>query len=63
MRRTGLEAFKHIDGDLKSYQHLLERLLQPDDAFDLQGEEKGYEDMRRLRGSFRWRMAPLTTDK
>jgi len=58
----GPKAFKHIDGDLKSYQHLLERSLRPHDAFDLQGEEKGHEETRLLRGSLRRRMAPLTTD-
>jgi hypothetical protein len=58
----GAEAFKHIDSDLTSYQHLLERSLRPHDAFDLQGDDEQYKETRRLRGSLRRRMAPLTTD-
>jgi hypothetical protein len=64
----GAKAFKHIDsGDLMSYQLLLERSLRPHDAFELQddSEEKGaeHDETRRVRGSLRRRMAPLTTDK
>jgi hypothetical protein len=61
----GEKAFKHIDGDLRSYQLLLERSLRPHDAFELQDGGKGpeHDETRRLRGSLRRRMAPLTTDK
>jgi hypothetical protein len=40
---SGDKAFKHIDGDLASYQLLLERLLRPHDAFDLQDDREGPE--------------------
>ena len=63
----GDKAFKHIDGDLASYRLLLERSLRPHDAFNLQDDGKGpkgpeHDETRRLRGSLRRRMAPLTTD-
>ncbi|KAF8492187.1 hypothetical protein F5888DRAFT_1619276, partial [Russula emetica] len=60
----GDKAFKHIDGDLGSYRLLLERSLRPHDAFKLQDGGKGpeHDETRRLRGSLRRRMAPLTTD-
>ena len=58
----GKETFKHIDCDLPSYRLLLERSLRPHDAFVLKDKRTGDEETRRLRGSHRRRMAPLTTD-
>ena len=64
----GDKVFKHVtvDGDLASYRLLLERSLRPHEAFNLQDDEKGpngpeHDMTRRLRGSHRRRMAPLTT--
>jgi hypothetical protein len=64
----GDKAFKHIDGDLASYRLLLERSLRPHDAFHLKDDSDSkaigpeHDETRRVRGSFRRRMAPLTTD-
>jgi hypothetical protein len=63
----GNKAFKHIDGDLASYRLLLERSLRPHDVFNLQDASKSpkgpkHDETRRLRGSHRRRMAPLTAD-
>ncbi len=55
-------TFKHIDVDLVSYINLLERSLRPHDAFELQDDPAADKETRRLRGSHRRRMAPLTTD-
>jgi hypothetical protein len=54
-------TFKHIDGDLESYQSLLERSLRPHDAFELKDDMEVDEETRQLRVSIRRRMAPLTT--
>ncbi|KAF8492177.1 hypothetical protein F5888DRAFT_1806903 [Russula emetica] len=61
---AGLEnkTFKHIGADLGSYRLLLERSLRRHDAFELQDDREGHDEARRLRGSLRRRMAPLTTD-
>ena len=61
------KTFKHIDGDLASYRLLLERSLRPHDAFNSQDDGKGpegpeHDETRCLRGSYRRKMAPLTTD-
>jgi hypothetical protein len=60
---AGLSSFKNIDGDINSYQILLDRSLQPHDAFEL-GELKGDEYLdaaiRESRGRQRRRMAALT---
>ena len=56
------ETFNHIGGDMSSYRLLLERSLRPHDAFELKEDTELDEETRRLRGSLRRRMAPLTTD-
>jgi hypothetical protein len=60
---AGLSSFKNIDQDLTSYQILLDRSLQPHDAFEL-GElkdDKWLDDGTRVsRGCLRRRMAALT---
>jgi len=60
---AGLSSFKNIDEDLASYQILLDRSLQPHDAFDL-GEFRNDEYLdvatRKSRGRRRRRMAALT---
>jgi len=56
------ETFKHIGDDLSSYRLLLERSLRPHDAFELKEDTKMDEETKRLGGSLRRRMAPLTTD-
>ena len=60
---AGLSSFKNIDKDLNSYQILLDRSLQPHDAFEL-GELKGDEyldaTIRESRGRRRRRIAALT---
>jgi hypothetical protein len=53
-------SFRHIDDDLGAYQKLLDRSLQPHDAFELKGDEELDEETRKLRGTARRRMAPLT---
>jgi hypothetical protein len=65
----GNKAFKNTDGDLASYQLLLERSLRPHDAFNLQDGSKGkgpegpeHDKTKHMRGFRRRRMAPLTTD-
>jgi hypothetical protein len=54
-------AFKHLDEDVESYRIMLERSLRPHDAFDLKDDLEVDVETRRLRGSIRRRMAPLTT--
>jgi hypothetical protein len=60
---AGLSSFKDVDEDLSSYQILLDRSLQPHDAFEL-GEFKGDKELdestRESRGRRRRRMAALT---
>jgi uncharacterized protein YwbE len=60
---AGLSSFKNIGEDLASYQILLNRSLQPHDAFEL-GEFKNDEYLdaatRKSRGGRRRRMAALT---
>lgn len=63
----GDKTFKHMDGDLASYRLLLERSLRSHDAFHLQDdgndpERLDHDETRRLRGSHRRRMAPLSID-
>jgi hypothetical protein len=59
---AGLSSFRDIDEDLNSYQTLLDRSLQPHDAFEL-GELKDQECLdatkRESRGRQRRRMAAL----
>jgi hypothetical protein len=59
---AGLSSFKNIDADLASYQLLLDRSLQPHDAFNLRESNDEYLDdaTRTSRGSRRRRMAALT---
>jgi hypothetical protein len=59
---AGLLSFKNIDEDVTSYQALLDRSLQPHDAFDLQESNDKYLDdaTRKSRGRRRRRMAALT---
>jgi hypothetical protein len=59
---AGLSSFKNIEEDLSSYQVLLDRSLQPHDAFDLRESNDKYLDdaTRNSRGSRRRRMAALT---
>ena len=54
-------AFKHIDEDLVSYRLLLERSLEPHDAFELKDDDEVDTETRACRGSVRRRMAPLTS--
>ncbi|KAM6503962.1 hypothetical protein JOM56_000905 [Amanita muscaria] len=57
------ETFKQIDeGDLDPYQFLLDRSLEPHDAFNLQGTDDPYldEGTKVARGHQRRRMAALT---
>jgi len=56
------ESFKHVDDDEAWYRILLEHSLQPHDAFELQDDPKVDDETKHLRGTLRWRMAPLTTD-
>ena len=60
---AGLSSFKNVDGDLASYKILLDRSLQPHDAFEL-GELKDDDCLddatRESRGRRRRRMAALT---
>ena len=62
----GIEAFKGIQGDLRSYEHLLERSLRPHDAFHLKDDpklsDKGHARTRVMRGTHRRKMAPLITE-
>ena len=59
---AGLLSFKNIDDDVTSYQVLLDRSLQPHDAFDLrESKDKHLDDAtRESRGRRRRRMAALT---
>jgi hypothetical protein len=54
-------AYKHIGEDQESYRIMLDRSLRPHDAFDLKDDLQVDSETRRLRGSIRRRMAPLTT--
>ena len=58
---AGLSAstFRHVGGDLDSYQILLERSLRPHDAFELKDDPGVGGKARELRGPRRQRMAPL----
>jgi hypothetical protein len=58
-------SFRHIDDDLGAYQKLLDRSLQPHDAFELKRGDKNFfekldEETQKSRGTARRRMAPLT---
>jgi hypothetical protein len=59
---AGLSCFNNIEGDLTSYQVLLDRSLQPHDAFKLGELKDKYLDpaTRASRGRRRRRMAALT---
>ena len=59
---AGLSSFNNIDEDMASYQVLLDRSLQPHDAFNLRESNDKYLDdaTRASRGSRRRRMAALT---
>jgi len=59
---AGLSAFKNIGNDLDAYQILLDRSLQPHDAFGLveMKDEHLDKDTKKERGAIRRRMAPLT---
>jgi len=59
---AGLSSFKNIDEDVTSYRVLLDRSLQPHDAFNLRESTDKYLDdaTRKSRGRRRRRMAALT---
>jgi hypothetical protein len=59
---AGLPSFRSIDGDVTSYQVLLDRSLHPHDAFNLlESNDKDLDDAtRKSRGRRRRRMAALT---
>jgi hypothetical protein len=54
------DTFGQIGGDLAAYQTLLERSVRPHDAFELMDDRVVGEKAKKLRGSRRRRMAPLT---
>ena len=59
---AGLSSFKDTEEDMRSYQFLLDRSLQPHDAFNLRESNDEFLDdaTRKSRGSRRRRMAALT---
>jgi hypothetical protein len=63
----GEDVFRNTEGDLRSFQRLLDRSLKPHDAFELKddvtGKGEGHDETRDLRGTLRRRMAPLTSDE
>ena len=54
-------AFKHVGEDSASYRLLLDRSLEPHDAFDLKDDGEVDDETRACRGTVRRRMAPLTS--
>jgi hypothetical protein len=54
------DTFGQIGGDLAAYQTLLERSVRPHDGFELMDDRVVGEKAKKLRGSRRRRMAPLT---
>ena len=54
-------TFKHIGEDLASYRLLLDRSLEPHDAFNLKNDSEVDDETRACRGMVRRKMVLLTS--